>query len=348
MLVDSAALLLIGLALAGMVRLVLNERSVKRHLAGSRKSTVVKAALIGIPLPLCSCSVVPVTWEMRRAGVSRGGAVSFLVSTPESGVDSIALTWSLMDPVMTVARPVVAFITAISAGLWQTAVDRKEGLDQPETEDLPSSQSACSDGCCVQETTPASDSRPLPKRIWAGLKYGFTDLAGDLALYLLIGYLLAGLVAALWGGPEGGLPGFLTHGWTAYIGALIIGLPLYICATSSTPLAAAMVIAGFPPGAALVLLMVGPATNLASLTVVARMLRPAALVRYLTTIIVVSLVCGLALDQVYSALNVIPAYALEAADQAETAGPVMIAAAVLTAALILGYSLRDLFRRIAR
>lgn len=348
MLVDSAALLLLGLVLAGLVRLVLNERTIRRHLSGTRVGTVFKAAVVGIPLPLCSCSVVPVAWEIQRAGVSRGGTVSFLVSTPESGVDSIALTWSLMDPVMTVARPVVAFLTAICAGLWQTAADRHEAVDQIEPGGAALQKAACDDSNCGCHSPVGSEQEPMYRRLWSGVRYAFTDLIGDLSLYLFAGYLLAGLVASMWGGPEAGLPGFFTQGWTAYLGALVVGLPLYICATSSTPLAAAMVIAGFPPGAALVLLMVGPATNLASLAVVSRMLGPAGLIRYLTAIIVVSVICGLALDQVYTALQAAPDYASGVTDEGGGLRMFEVFAAVVTGLLILGYSIRDLTRRLFR
>ncbi len=346
MLVDSATLLLLGLVLAGLVRLVLNEQTIQRHLSGAKISTVFKAALVGIPLPLCSCSVVPVAWELRKAGVSRGGTVSFLVSTPESGVDSIALTWSLMDPVMTVARPVVAFVTAITAGLWQTAVDRGEAADKPVAIDLGTTKPVSNDGCCPSDPPTEVEQISLPTRLWSGVTYAFTDLIADLSLYLLAGYLLAGLVAALWAGPDAGLPGFFSHGWGAYLGAVVIGLPLYICATSSTPLAAAMVLAGFPPGAALVLLMVGPATNLASLAVVSRMLRPAALVRYLLVIVVVSVLCGLALDQVYTGLGIMPDYASGVTDEDGGGSTFEVLAAALAGLLIVGYSLRRLGRRL--
>lgn len=350
MLVDSAALLLLGLVLAGLVRLFLNERTVRRHLPGKGAGTVFKAALVGLPLPLCSCSVVPVAWELKRAGVSRGGTVSFLVSTPESGVDSIALTWSLMDPIMTIARPLVAFLTAVVAGLWQTAAETEEsGETFPGKDvDLPAAKSVCSDGCCATEPADDPGHQPIVRRVWSGVKYAFTDLIADLSIYLLAGYLLAGLISALWGGPESGLPNFFAHGWGAYLGALVIGLPLYICATSSTPLAAAMIAAGFPPGAALVLLMVGPATNLASLTVVSRMLRPAALVRYLAAIIMVSIACGLALDYLYAALRIVPEFGSKAAGETGAAGTVELVSAVVTGTLILGYSLRPLLRRLSR
>ncbi|MDH3891791.1 MAG: SO_0444 family Cu/Zn efflux transporter [candidate division Zixibacteria bacterium] len=291
MLLDSALLLLIGLGLAGLLRLVLSEGRINRFLAGGGPGPVFKAALLGIPLPLCSCSVLPVAHQLRQSGVSKGGTVAFLISTPESGIDSMILTWTLMDPVMTIARPVTAFLTAFTAGLLENRSD-PEPINNPRPSDPETS-------CCSCESDKPDATSSLPNRIWTGLKYAYTDLLDDLAVYLVVGYVLAGLVAVVWGPQAGGLPEFLQTGWGGYVGALLIGLPLYICAVSSTPLAAALLVTGFSPGATLLFLMVGPATNLASLVVVSKVLKGWAVLRYLGSIIVVSLVCALILDILY-------------------------------------------------
>ena len=301
MLLDSAFLLLISFVLAGLLHLFLNADTIKRFVSGSRFMQVFKTAVVGVPLPLCSCSVLPVAWQLRRAGVSRGGTTSFLISTPESGVDSIFLTYSLMDPVMTVTRPISAFLTAMAAGgLESTFPDRAEAaVGNPEP------VAACTDDCgCAAPADPAPRKRSIPARIVEGVRYGFTDLLSDLAGYLLVGYLLAGIVVAVFGGEMLALPESLRSGWGAYLGAIVIGAPLYICATSSTPLAAALIIAGFSPGAVLVFLLVGPATNVASLAVVGKILKGWGTLRYLVVIIGVAVLCGLAVDWLYERFSI--------------------------------------------
>ncbi|HWR82521.1 MAG TPA: SO_0444 family Cu/Zn efflux transporter [Candidatus Deferrimicrobium sp.] len=295
MLADSALLLLAGLALAGVVRALLNERNISRLVEGNKVGAVFKAALFGVPLPLCSCSVLPVAYQLRQSGLSRGATVSFLIATPESGIDSIMLTYSLIDPVMTIARPLTAFLTAAAAGLTEMYFDGRN--NQPSTP--PPTHPA--DTCLCDCTAPVSVNDPpsLAVRLWAGLKYAFTDLLTDLAPYLAAGYILAGLVGALFGGAMFHLPEVLQTGWGAYAAAILIGVPLYVCATSSTPLAAALLAAGFSPGPVLVFMMVGPATNVASLVVVSRILKGWAVVRYLLSIVLVALLAGVATDWIY-------------------------------------------------
>ena len=172
MLVDSAPYLLFGLVLAGLVWLVVNERNIGRTIKNGGMKGVLKAALFGIPLPLCSCSVLPVAVQLSRSGVKRGPTVSFLISTPESGVDSIMLTYSLTDPLLTVARPVTAFLTAMAAGFVETAFS--------ETEPSPVAETACGDACGCQTDNAASVNRPWPVRLWTGIRYAFTDLLKDI------------------------------------------------------------------------------------------------------------------------------------------------------------------------
>lgn len=343
MLLESALLLLVGLGLAGLLRLVLSEGKLNRFLSGDGAAPVFKAALLGIPLPLCSCSVLPVAHQLRQSGVSKGGTVAFLISTPESGVDSIILTYTLMDPLMTVARPITAFLTALTAGLIENRID--PGVTTPISNPISSNLDTT---CCSCDSDQPAAAQSLPHRIWAALKYAYTDLLDDLAVYLVIGYLLAGLVAALWGPQAGGLPEILRSGWGGYVGALLIGLPLYICALSSTPLAAALLVSGFSPGATLLFLMVGPATNLASLVVVGKVLKGWAVLRYLASIIIVSLACALILDMLYPLFNLSLS---PVADPVSHHGPgawLNWVAAVVLSCGILWYTGRSLLKRLAR
>ncbi len=290
MMIDSAFFLLFGLILAGIVFTVLNTESIKKLLTGSPKLQVFKAALLGIPLPLCSCSVLPVAYQLRKSGLHRSGITAFLISTPESGVDSILLTWSLMDPIMTVARPLSAFLAATTAGVVETAFDDREEL-------MAEVDSSC--GCASNGESKSSKRTSWFMKIQAGIRYGFTTLMADLAPYLALGYVMAGLVGATLGTTNLSLPEFLTSGWGSYTGALILGLPMYICATSSTPFATALIVAGFTPGAVLVFLLVGPATNSASIIVVSRILGWWGVMRYLVVIIIVAVISGIVIDYIY-------------------------------------------------
>lgn len=313
MIVDSALLLLLSFALAGLLSLVLNAKNIQRLVSGGKRREVLVTALVGVPLPLCSCSVLPVAYQLRRAGVSKAGTASFLIATPESGVDSILLTYSLMDPVMALARPIAAFLTAFTAGNVEAAFPDSEHNQNSSNAGRQTQPAVCCTSCgcsnATEQTAPIELLDQIPpnptllSRLKSGIRYGFTDLFNDLAVYLLIGYVLAGLVVVIFGGQLMVLPEWLMSGWGAYLGAIVIGLPLYICATSSTPLAAALLVAGFSPGAVLVFLLVGPATNIASLAVVSKILKGPAMVRYLASILVVAIVCGIAIDWIYRTFN---------------------------------------------
>ncbi|MFH1686215.1 MAG: SO_0444 family Cu/Zn efflux transporter [bacterium] len=338
MLLDSSVLLLLGLVLAGLLRLALSEARVARMLTGGKIAAVFKAAGFGIPLPLCSCSVLPVAYQLRQSGVSRGATVSFLISTPESGIDSILLTWTMINPLMTIARPITAFLTAITAGLLEVNGDRREAVPDPI-------KAVCDSGCgCAAVPSRTNATVGWFSRLYSGLRYAFTDLVSDLSLYLLLGYLMAGLITVFWGPSAGGLPPALSSGWAAYLGAVLIGVPLYICATSSTPLAAALMAAGFSPGAALVFLMVGPATNLASIAVVGRILKGWSVVRYLVVIVTVSILCGLALDAIVTWLPSWWSAGVHSEMAEHDTGLVHFGAACILAGLITWYSL-DRLRR---
>ena len=328
MLVDSALLLLLGLILAGFVHEFLHERNINRFLHGGKRTKIFKIALIGIPLPLCSCSVVPLAYQLRRSGVGKGGVATFLISTPETGVDSILLTYSLMDPVMTIARPISAFLAAITSGITETFFPDN---DKPFDETIKTD--SCNSGCgCSTKDTFINDKKWY-RKFYDGIHYAFTDLLGDLAFYLLIGYLLAGLVSALVGTNGEILPTILQNRWGSYAGALIIGVPLYICATSSTPLAAALLAAGFSPGAILVFLLVGPATNIASLAMVSKVLKGWATIRYLVVIIVMALICGITVDWIYNHFHITEVF--QSSESEEGKSLVYITAAIVLSVAIL-------------
>jgi uncharacterized membrane protein YraQ (UPF0718 family) len=336
LLLDSAVFLLLGLILASFVSLLLHEGNFQRFLGRRRGTGVFRAALFGIPLPLCSCAVLPVAYQLRRAGVSKGATVAFLISTPESGVDSIFLTYSLTDPLMTVARPTAAFLAASVAGLGEVMVPSGHEHVLTTATDGPTA-------AAPEKAANASPERWL-RHQWRRWRYAFADLVGDLGRYLLLGYLLGGLAVLLLGGETITIPTMLRSGWGSYLGALIVGLPLYTCATSSTPFAAALLTAGFSPGAVLVFLLVGPATNVASLVTVKKILGLSGTIRYLISIAVSAVVAGLAVDALYGWWGLSDWYLIRAPE--ETASWFTAGCAALIALLMIGYTGRYYYVRL--
>jgi uncharacterized membrane protein YraQ (UPF0718 family) len=243
--------------------------------------------------------VLPAAVSLQKQGASNGATTAFLISTPESGVDSISITYALLDPIMTVARPVVAFVTATAAGIAENLFSLK-GEGPRITPDI----SCPIDGCCDGSNCSPEEHRrhhAFGEKLKAGCKFALTDLWGDLAGWFFIGLILAGLITVLI--PDDIFNKYLGAGLPAMLLMLAIGIPLYICATASTPIAAALILKGVSPGAALVFLLVGPATNVASLTVLTGILGKRATAIYLSTIAVSAVLFGLLIDQVYASLG---------------------------------------------
>jgi uncharacterized membrane protein YraQ (UPF0718 family) len=238
--------------------------------------------------------------SLRKQGASNGATTAFLISTPESGVDSIAITYALLDPIMTIARPVVAFITAAVAGITENFL----GSDNAKTKIVPD-LSCPVDGCCDgQGCTPEEHRRhhTFFEKLVAGMRFALGDLWGDLAGWFLVGLVLAGLITVII--PPNIFGKYLGSGLPAMLLMLIIGIPLYICATASTPIAAALILKGVSPGAALVFLLAGPATNMTSLTVLTGVMGKRATGIYLASIAVCAVLFGLVVDQVYAWLGI--------------------------------------------
>ncbi len=293
---ESSPFILLGFTVAALIKTFIPDSLVARHLGRDGPSSVIKAALFGVPIPLCSCGVVPAALGLRKQGASRGATVSFLISTPETGVDSIAITYALLDPLMTIFRPIAAFVTAVAAGLLENLTSR-DPAPKPEPT---VAGSACDKGCCHAESQ-HGEAGSLRKRLQESFRYTFGDLLADIGKWLLIGIVLAGIISYLV--PAEFLQEHLGQGFLPMLIMLLVGLPLYVCATSSTPIAAALVLKGLSPGAALVFLLVGPATNVATMTVVGQLLGKKSLVVYLATTAGFALLFGYALDLIYGALG---------------------------------------------
>jgi len=306
---EAAPWLMAGFLFAGLVHAWVPVRQIAAHLGGPNLGGVLKAAFLGVPLPLCSCSVIPLASSIRRSGASRGATASFLISTPETGVDSISITYALLGPVMAVLRPLAALLSAITAGLLINRLgvrpshtpEAKE-WNRPRNPDVrvgdlaeDSQPAGCGDCSCKTVSWPTqAPPRPPAARLKAALRYGFVEMFADLSVWLLVGFVLAGLISAVV--PQRFLENYLGSGLPAMLAALAVALPFYVCATSSTPIAAALMSKGLSPGTALVFLLVGPATNIATMVVVAKELGRRSLLIYLLSIAVVAVVIGIAVD----------------------------------------------------
>lgn len=295
---ESAPYLLLGFAIAGLAKVFLGETDwLGRHLARKGPRSVALAAVLGAPLPLCSCSVLPAALALRRQGASKGATSSFLVSVPETDVVSVALTWGLLGPVMAVLRPVAALVTAFVTGVTIDAVDRHDGpgggAPAPGNGDDDCCGGAADEG--ASRPSGALSGRPSSRSWWQrALHFGFVEFFDDLNGPLLLGLLAAGLVAAF--APAIDAWSFTEAPWVGYAAALLVGIPTYVCATASTPVAVGLLLAGMSPGAALVFLLVGPATNVASITVLAREFGRRTLTVYVTCVASVAVLFGLGLD----------------------------------------------------
>jgi hypothetical protein len=315
---DSLALmapwLLLGFLAAGVVGVCLPAGWVLRHLGGSGWRPVLWAALLGVPLPVCSCGVLPLAAGLRRGGASRGATASFLVATPQTGVDSLLATWGALGPLgppLALLRAGLAFVSGILAG---TVVERWGGV-------------VAAPGACDNGSIPRPDAAtPRWRRV---LRAAAWELPGDLAHTLALGLLLA--TALTWLVPADGLTTVIGGGLGGMLLALAIGLPLYVCATAAIPIAAGLLHAGASPGTALVFLVAAPAANAAGLMAWARLLGLRGATLASLAVVVPTLAAGLAMDAWLSTPQV-----AEAAGQGSHshAGPLDWAALSLLLALL--------------
>jgi uncharacterized protein len=327
---ESAIFLLLGFGLAGVLHVLLRRTpGFTRLLASKGGRSVALAALFGAPLPLCSCGVVPAGLTLLRQGASKGATVSFLISAPETDITSILLTYGLLGPVMAIVRPLAAIVTAIAAGLVTNVVDRWEpGKGE--------AGGTCTSEDCCKEEDPEYTAQKGP--IWNALHYGFVRFFDDIIGSLLLGVFLGGLITALL--PRLGLVQPAGNSLLTMLLMLAIGIPMYVCATASTPIAAGLIASGISPGAALVFLLAGPATNLGSLLVLAKYLGRPILAAYLCSIAVTSILMGLCLDALISRVWIKAAVQTGAAEEGP-AGLVRIAGSIallLLACMSLGRS----------
>ncbi|WP_407283030.1 SO_0444 family Cu/Zn efflux transporter [Methanolobus sp. WCC1] len=307
---EAAPYLFFGFVVAGLLHALVPDEKILKYLGKSagKFRSALNASIIGIPLPLCSCGVVPTALSLKNRGATKGATLSFLISTPETGVDSIAITYALLDPIMTVFRPIASMTTALFTGLAENIIgekrESKKSLLSSENGSIALMQApACSDSSCsCHSETDIDENASILIKIKKALKYSFVELLGDISGWLMVGILIAGIIS--FAIPDEMVGDYLGGGVFSMILMLVIGIPLYICATASTPLAAALVSKGMSPGTAFVFLLAGPATNAATITMVTRFLGKRSAALYLSMIAVCSLAFGLLLDMIYFRLGI--------------------------------------------
>ncbi|NTV03202.1 MAG: SO_0444 family Cu/Zn efflux transporter [Chlorobiaceae bacterium] len=333
-LLDAAPFVLLGFFVAGLLKAFMPDDFIATHLGGNGFGSILKASAIGVPIPLCSCGVLPAAAGLKKQGAGKGAVASFLVSTPETGVDSIAVSYALLDPVMAVARPVAGFLTALAAGVAVSASEKFAGEDVSEVQ--PKQETACTSSCCCGHRKPVKKG-PFDK-LKGGMEFAFGELLKDVGAWLFLGVLLAGVISTFVT-PET-IERFLSNELLSMAFMFAVSVPLYVCATASTPIAAAFALKGVSPGAALVFLLAGPATNAASLTVITRLLGRRATAVYLAAIVVMSFAAGVLVNHLYTMLGLDIRHWVSHGPE-EEAGPVAIASAILLGALVLKSYLPD-------
>lgn len=275
---EMSPFLLLGFLFAGILHEFIPQTVYRKSLAKGDFRSVLLAALIGVPLPLCSCGVLPTAMSLRREGVSKGATVSFLISTPQTGVDSIIATASLLGLPFAVIRPIVAFVTALLGGCMVNKFCKEE------------------EAATIEKHSGTAGNKGFVAKCIGSLKYAFVDMLQDIGKWIVIGLVIAAAITVLV--PDGFFTAYNDKPIVSMLIVLAFSIPMYLCATGSIPIAAALMLKGLSPGAALVLLMAGPATNTAAILVINKVLGKRTMILYLFTIIVSAIGFGLLIDYI--------------------------------------------------
>ncbi len=314
---EASPYILLGFAIAACIQLLLPVHTVQRLLGTGRVRSIAMAALLGIPLPLCSCAVVPTALALRKRGASKGATVSFLVSTPETGEEAIAITWGLIDPLMAIFRPIAALFTAFTAGMAVEAFGEEKPRPKAGEESAPATPEVVApegtphdhsshDRLRVEEEAKqrAIASLPLREKLRRGFRGAFVELFDETSHWMLAGLVVSALIAVLL--PAELVTRHLSSGILPMLVMLLIGIPMYICASASTPIAAALIMKGLSPGAAFVFLLAGPATNFGTIGILGRTLGRRVTTIYVAVIAILALGFGVMLDALYPAIGLDP------------------------------------------
>ena len=284
LLCEMSPYLLLGFLLAGLMHEFVPSKVYTNYLGKRSLKSVVLAALFGVPLPLCSCGVIPTAMGIRREGASRGATISFLIATPQTGVDSIIATYSLMGLPFAVIRPIVALLTAVFGGVLCNVFETDDEIIVVRKDQ----QTRCQDAQCQTPNTRWST------RLARALAYAFGEMMEDIGKWLVVGLVVAGIITAAV--PDSWFTIFQGNTLYSILFVLVFSIPMYLCATGSIPIALALMFKGLTPGAALVLLMAGPASNAASILVVGKVLGKRSMLIYLISIITGAVLFGFGID----------------------------------------------------
>ncbi|MDE6418158.1 MAG: SO_0444 family Cu/Zn efflux transporter [Duncaniella sp.] len=282
--------ILLGFLIAGLLHVFVDPRTMSRHLSGRGLRPVIKAALLGIPLPLCSCGVLPTAVSLRRQGASKAAATSFLIATPQTGVDSIAATWSLLGLPFAVIRPVAALVGAVVGGGAVAALD-------------PSGSAA--GRSLGEEAREDYSGLSFGRKLIAAVRYGLVDMVASVGKWLVIGLVVAALITVFV--PDSFFTALSGHPLLAMLAVVAIAVPMYVCATGSIPIALSLILKGLSPGIAFVMLMAGPAANFASIIILSRTQGRRATAIYVGSVVVTAVAFGLLIDTLLPASWFIPA-----------------------------------------
>lgn len=292
MFVEMSPYILLGLLFVGILNLYINKELIIKHTGGDNLWSVLKASLFGIPLPLCSCGVVPTSVYINKNGASDSSTVSFLTSTPQTGIDSIIATYGMMGPVFAVFRPFAALIMGILSGFSVKFAGNKKKKNFISLDNLSNHNEKV-------------NKEPFNKRLKKSANYAFVEFLDDISVQFIIGVIIAGFIAYF-------LPADLISdlgiesGLLAMIIVMLLAAPMYVCATASIPIAVALMMKGFSPGVAFVFLSVGPATNAASLSILTNTLGKKTITIYLLSLMISAIIMGYLLDFIFNYFNITP------------------------------------------
>jgi uncharacterized membrane protein YraQ (UPF0718 family)/copper chaperone CopZ len=327
--VDMGFYMTIGLVLVGVLNIFIKKQWIAKHLGGAGIWPIIKASIMGVPLPLCSCGVVPTGLYLKDQGASSPSAISFLISTPQTGADSIIATYGLMGPLFAWYRPIAAFVSGVVGGIAVRLFGDKD-------------YNSIGDAQNSDEEVKA----PLKKRAVSSFKYAFGEFLDGIALHFLIGLVIAAVISVVI--PADFIASIgLGSGIVSMLIMIAIGAPMYICSTSSIPIAVMLMAKGLSPGAAFVFLFMGPFTNAASLILVSKKFGRKTTVVYFLSTAVSAIGFGYLLDFITSVTNVKFSF-LATGEAAMGAGPLQIAVASVFSAFVLFYALRKLKRYAAK
>jgi len=324
--------ILFGLIFAGILHELVPDSIVTKHLGKENIGSVIKATVFGVPLPVCSCGVIPLATSVKKSGASKGATLSFLISTPITGVDSILATYGMFGSVFTIYRIFTSMIIAIVAGVLTNYLD-KEVIEEPHWEHK---------SCCSPQSS-CSNEKEVQKKSFSflgAMRYAFVTLLGDIAKPLLFGLILGALITITI--PQNLSEILMDNTWLSYLIAISIAIPMYVCATASLPIAAALILSGVSPGAAFVFLSAGPATNTVTIGVVKKMLGTISLSIYLGSIIFGSIFFGLGLDYIFD-INSIDAASL--IHMHEEVGLIEIFSTTILWGLMLYFIIKQYFKK---